>query len=150
MTELMLFLHILGAGAWLGANLTRALVGPYLTRADNATSASWHRATVFIGRVVHTPAAIVVFVTGFGLVGLSDGVYEMTDPFVVVGILVVIVGAVLAMAIIGPNGRLIAAAFERGDTAQAASLSRRSGLVGWVDTALVVFAIFVMVTHWGV
>ena len=58
MFELMLFLHILGAGAWLGANLTRALVGPYLTRAGNNTSAAWHRATVWIGRAVHTPAAI--------------------------------------------------------------------------------------------
>ena len=150
MFELMLFLHILGAGAWLGANLTRALVGPYLTRAGNNTSAAWHRATVWIGRAVHTPAAIVVFGPGFGLVGLSDDVYEMTDPFVVVGILVVIVGAVLAMTIIGPNGKVIAAAFERGEPKQVARLSRRSSVVGWVDTLLVVFAFFVMVTRWGV
>jgi len=53
------------------------------------------------------------------------------------------------MTVIGPNGRRIAAAYERADHEQAATMSRRSSLVGWVDTAVLAFAILVMVTRWG-
>ena len=149
MFELMQVLHILGVAAWFGANLVRAYARGPLTGADDGTAAAWHRVTISMGRVIHTPAAIVVFVSGFGLVGLSDGAFGMTDPFVLVGILVVVIGAVLAMTVIGPNGRRIAAAYEQADRDQAAALSRRSNLVGWVDTALVVVATLVMVTAWG-
>ena len=149
MYELMEFLHVLGAAAWFGSNLVRAFARGPMTRVDDGAAAAWHRVTVSMGRVIHTPASIVVFVSGFGLVGLSDGVYSMTDPFVVVGILAVVIGAVLAMTVIGPNGRRIAAAYERADHEQAATMSRRSSLVGWVDTAVLAFAILVMVTRWG-
>ena len=149
MYELMEFLHILGAASWFGANLVRAFACGPMTSVDDGAAAAWHRVTVSMGRVIHTPAAIVVFVSGFGLVGLADGLYSMTDPFVVVGILAVVIGAALGMVVIGPNGRRIAAAYERADHRQAASLSRRSSLVGWVDTAVLAFAILVMVMRWG-
>ena len=149
MFEILLFVHILGVAAWFGANLVRAFAGGPMSRADSATAATWHRATVSMGRVIHTPAAIAVFITGFGLVGLSDGAYEMTAPFVVVGIVVVVLGAVLAMSVLGPNGRRIASAYEEGDTTLAETVSRRSSLVGWVDTLLLAFATLVMILRWG-
>ena len=149
MFEVLLFVHILGVAAWFGANLVRAFAQPHMSRAGDATAASWHRATVSMGRVIHTPAAIAVFVTGFGLVGLSDGLYEMTAPFVVVGIIVVVLGAVLAMSVLGPNGKRIASAYDAGDRDVAQAVVRRSNLVGWVDTVLLAFTTLVMVLRWG-
>ncbi|MDE0169330.1 MAG: DUF2269 family protein [bacterium] len=149
MFEFLLFVHILGVAAWFGANLVRAFAQGPMSKAGHATAASWHRATVSMGRVIHTPAAIAVFITGFGLVGLSEGAYEMTAPFVVVGIVVVVVGAVLAMSVLGPNGRRIASAYEDGDSALAESVARRSAVIGWVDTLLLAFASLVMVLRWG-
>ncbi len=149
MFEVMLFFHILGAAAWFGANLVRAFVGSPMSTADPATAATWHRATASMGRVIHTPAAILVFITGFGLVGWSDGNYGLAAPFVVVGIIVVVVGAVLAMSVIGPNAERIASAYEEGDLDLARTVIRRSSLVGWVDTALVAFTTLVMVLRWG-
>ena len=149
MFEILLFIHILGVAAWFGANLVRAFAQSPMSKADPATAATWHRATVSMGRVIHTPAAIAVFVTGFGLVGLSDGAYSMTAPFVVVGIIVVVVGAVLAMSVLGPNGERIASAYEHGDRTLAETVARRSSLVGWVDTALLTFTTLVMVLRWG-
>ena len=149
MFEILLFVHILGVAAWFGANLVRAFVRGPMSKADSATAATWHRATVSMGRVIHTPAAIAVFITGFGLVGLSEGAYGMTAPFVVVGIIVVVVGAVLAMSVLGPNGERIASAYEDGDSALAETVARRSALLGWVDTLLVAFATLVMVLRWG-
>ena len=149
MFEVLLFVHILGVAAWFGANLARAFGRGPMSRGDDATAATWHRATVSMGRVIHTPAAIVVFVSGFGLVGLSEGAYGMTAPFVVVGIIVVVVGAVLAMSVLGPNGKRIASAYEQGDRPLAETMARRSSLVGWVDTVLLAFATLVMVLRWG-
>lgn len=149
MIEILLFVHLLGVAAWFGANLARAFAGGPMSKAGPAAAASWHRATISMGRVIHTPAAIAVFITGFGLVGMSEGAYEMTTPFVVVGIIVVVVGAVLAMVVLGPNGRRIASAYEGGDRALAESVARRSAMVGWIDTALLAFATLVMVLRWG-
>lgn len=149
MSEALLFLHILGAAAWLGANLVRALAGRAFAKGEDAAAASWHRTTIAVGRSIHTPAAAAVFITGFGLIGVSEGVFEMTDPFVVVGIIVVVVGAVLGMVVLGPNGERIASAYEQGDRQLAETVARRSSVVGWVDTALLAFATLVMVLHWG-
>lgn len=149
MFEVLLFFHILGVAAWFGANLVRAFARGPMSKAGDATAATWHRATVTMGRVIHTPAAIAVFVTGFGLVGVSEGAYGMTAPFVVVGIIVVIVGAVLAMSVLGPNGERIASAYDEGDRTLAEAVARRSSLVGWVDTALLAFATLLMVLRWG-
>ena len=149
MFEILLFVHILGVAAWFGANLVREFARGPMSKADPGTAATWHRATVSMGRVIHTPAAIAVFITGFGLVGLSEGAYGMTAPFVVVGIIVVVLGAVLAMSVLGPNGRRIASAYEEGDNALAETVARRSSVIGWVDTLLLVFATLVMVLRWG-
>ena len=149
MVEVLLFVHILGVAAWFGANLVRTFARGPMSRADDATAAAWHRATVSMGRVIHTPAAIVVFITGFGLVGMSGGAYGMAAPFVVVGIIVVVVGAVLAMSVLGPYGERIATAYEQGDRTLAETVARRSSLVGWVDTVLMAFATLVMVYRWG-
>ena len=148
MFEALLFLHILGAAAWLGANLVRVYAGRVLTQGGGATAASWHRTTVSMGRWIHTPAAVTVFVTGFGLVGL-DAATPLTAPFVVVGVIVVVLGSVLAMTVLGPNGERIAAAYEQDDRTLAETVSRRSSIIGWLDTGLVVFATLVMVLRWG-
>ena len=150
MFEVLLFVHILGVAAWFGANLVRAFARSPMSKAGDAAAASWHRTTVSMGRVIHTPAAIAVFVTGFGLVGLSEGAYPMTAPFVVVGIIAVVVGAVLAMSVIGPNGERIASAYDTGDRDVAEAVARRSDLVGWIDTLLLAFTTLVMVLRWGV
>ena len=142
-------LHILAAAVWFGANVARGLAGSRMVRADARTAAVWSRAVVWMGRVVSTPAAIVLFVTGFGLVGMSDGAFRMSHPFVVVGILVVVVGAVLGMAVIGPTGRRSAAAHEQGNDQLAAALDRRTALAGWIETALVAVAIALMSLSWG-
>lgn len=149
MVEALLFIHILGVAAWFGANLVRAFARGAMSRADDATAATWHRVTVSMGRAIHTPAAIVVFITGFGLVGTSGGAYGIVAPFVVVGIIVVVVGAVMAMSVLGPNGERIATAYEQGDRTLAETVARRSSVIGWVDTALLAFATLVMVYRWG-
>ncbi len=150
MFEVLLLIHLLAVAAWFGANLARVTVGSSMSSVGGATAANWHRASVTMGRKLHMPAAIAVFVTGFGLVGVSDDAFEITSPFVVVGILAVVAGAFLSMRLIGPIGRQAARAFDRGDDKEATTQVRRLSLLGWVDTAILTLTSLLMVLNWGV
>jgi len=145
--EFLLTLHILAAGTWIGANVVQFVVTPRVGGAGAEVAAHWHRTAVSLGLKLYTSAAILLVITGFGLVGVSDGLYEMSDPFVSLGFLTVIVGAALSMRVFAPLGRRIADTYERGgDTGP---LERRRATLAGVDTLLVVVTVAAMVAKWG-
>lgn len=148
MTEFLYVIHILAASAWFGAALTRGLAGRSL-REDNAAAAAWFRFTVKLARVIQMPAAILLFLTGFGLIGMRSEVYSMTDLFVIIGILAVLAGAGLGMAVFGPSGRAAASAYERGDRRAGEAAALRVAWAGWADAGLVAFTILAMILKWG-
>jgi len=147
-TEFLYFIHILSAAAWFGAALVRNLGGRAM-RADNAAAAAWFGFTVNLARVVQMPAAVLLFITGFGLIGLQSEVYSMTDLFVIIGILMTVAGAALGMAVFGPAGRLAASAYQRGDRPAGREAAARIAWAGWADAGLVAFTILAMVLKWG-
>ena len=147
MEEFLLTLHILAAGTWIGANVVRFVVTPRIGDAGADVAAHWHRTAVSLGLQVYTPAAIVIVVTGLGLVGVSDGLYEMSDPFVSLGFLTVIVGAALSMRVFAPLGRRAADAYDSGGDPR--PLESRMAAVAGVDTVLVVVTVAAMVAKWG-
>lgn len=149
METALLLIHILGAAAWFGGSVIQAYVTPRVSAAGGATAASWQRVIVGLGKHVYPPAAVVVLITGFGLVGVSDGVYGYGDPFVVVGILMVVVGAALGIRLFGPLAEKTAAAFDDGDHPTAEGLLKRAAGFGILDTLLLVFTFIVMVYRWG-
>lgn len=148
MTEFLYIIHVLAGAAWFGAALTRGLAGRSMT-ADNAAAAAWFRFTVKLARAIQMPAAILLFLTGFGLIGIQSEVYSMTDLFIVIGILAVLAGAVLGMAALGPSGRAAASAYERGDRPAGEAAAARLAWAGWADAGLVAFTILAMILKWG-
>lgn len=149
METILLLIHILAAAAWFGASVTQAYVTPRVSAIGGAPAANWQRMIVGLGKHVYPPAAIVVFITGFGLVGVSDGVYGYGDAFVVVGILMVVVGAALGIRVFGPLAEQTASAFDQDDRASADGLLKRAAGFGILDTLLLVFTFIVMVYRWG-
>lgn len=144
MDGLLLFVHIVAAGVWLGGNVSQFVMKP---RFGTATAAFW-RATVLMGRVQYTPAALVLLGTGLWMVARSS-VYEYETVFVSFGVAVVLIGAVLGMAVFGPKGRKAAELRESGDATAAAKVERTLALFGGLDTVLVLLAIASMVWKWG-
>jgi hypothetical protein len=144
----ILFLHILGAGTWLGANVTQIVASTTMGRKGGELGAAWYRTTLAMGRVLYPPAGILVAVTGIYLVVTSD-VWEFSDVFVTIGMATVVIGIVLGIAVFGRQGEIAAAAAESGnDTVFRATLARLTGF-GLVDTLLVVFTIYAMVAKLG-
>lgn len=148
MTEFLYFIHILSAAAWFGAALARNLGGRSEPK-ERAAAAVWFAFTVKLARVVQMPAALALFITGFGLIGLRSDVYSMTDLFVIIGILTTAAGAALGMAVFGPAGRAAASAYQRDDRTAGRAAAARVAWAGWADTVLVAFTILAMVLKWG-
>ena len=147
MRNVLLILHILGAGAWFGGNMVQLLVNPRIGESGSTVAAHWLRTTARFGTRLYTPAAVLILVTGIWLVLITP--YEFSDVFVSIGFLVVIAGAALGMAVFGPTGRKAADAHESGDAQTAQIAERRLAGFGSLDTVLVVVAITVMVLRLG-
>lgn len=148
MREILLFIHIVAIGAWVGANVTQLIVNPAMQKAGGSSAAAWMRQTARMGMVIYTPAAIVALITGFWLV-IDSKLYEFEHVFVAIGIVMVIVGAVLGMKVFGPGGREAADLHEAGDESEAAAVNGRLHTWVLVDSALLLVTIYVMVEKIG-
>lgn len=149
MRTLLLFLHIVAAGAWLGASLSQVVFTPRFRGAAPQAEATYLLGTVDLERRLYTPAAIVLLVTGIVMVIGSEG-FSFSDVFVSLGFLTVIVGAILAMVVFGPKGREAAGLLSDGKVDEARSLQGRLKMFGIIDTLLVLVTILAMVAKWGV
>jgi hypothetical protein len=149
MRTILLILHILAAGTWIGANATQLALRPAMSRHGGTTGAAWWRGTVRMGQVLYTPAAVVILITGIWLV-VDSAVYDFEQAFVVIGFAMVIVGAVLGAMVFGPVGRRAADLHEAGESGAVAAVEQRLLSFGLLDTALLVVTVAAMVGKWGV
>lgn len=145
MRNIILWLHIGAAGTWLGANMFQLVGSPIMRRAGVAAESAWLHTVVQMGKRLYPPAAILALITGIELV--RQGAWSYGDTFVLIGIAMVVFGAVAGTALIGPwSERLMGALETNGDTT---SLRTRIGGIGLLDTALVLFTIYAMVAKLG-
>jgi hypothetical protein len=150
MRDGLLIVHILGVATWFGTNMVQMFVTPRMSKTGNTMAAEWQRTVVAMGKVLYPVAAVAVLVTGFGLLGTSNSVFSFSDTFVIIGIVMVVIGAVLGMAFFGPQGEKAAVAYTSGDGAGGTAIARRTTGMGALDTALLVVTITAMVMKWGV
>jgi hypothetical protein len=142
--EILLVLHIAGAGTWLGANVVQAVVPPVAARAGTATLAGWYRITSAIAVRLYVPAAILILITGVLLVLQSDN-YGFGSLFVTIGFAMIVVGALLGQFVFGPGGNVAAAAVETEDGPAIRRSVARLARFGLIDTLLLLFTITAMV-----
>ncbi|HJS71489.1 MAG TPA: DUF2269 family protein [Acidimicrobiia bacterium] len=142
--DILLVLHIAGAGTWLGANVVQAVVPPAAARAGEATLAGWYRITGAMSKTLYMPAAILILITGILLVVESDA-YGFGSLFVTIGFGMIVVGAILGITVFGPGGEAAAEAVETGDQPVIRTAVARLTRWGVIDTLLLLFTITVMV-----
>lgn len=147
MREALLFVHVVAAATWIGAGITQLVVGPAMQRKGGAVAAAWMRQTVRLGKVLFSPAAIVVLLSGVWMV-LRETVYEFEQAFVVIGIVAVVLGAFLGMRVYGPYGEELAGRYETGEIAGAEH--RRLFAIAGAEMVFLLFTVWAMVTRLGV
>lgn len=142
--DILLVLHIAGAGTWLGANVVQAMVPPMAARSGTAALAGWYRVTSIMARRLYMPAAFLILITGVALV-LEIDAYGFGNTFVAVGFAMIIIGAILGIVVFGPGGNAAAEAVESEDVSRIRKAVARLTRWGLVDTLLVLLTIGVMV-----
>lgn len=145
--DILLVLHIAAVGTWLGANIMQALV-PGLLGPTSAAASAWFRTTEKLSGRLYIPAGVTVLVTGILLVINSD-LYGFGSVFVSIGFGAVVIGAVLGSTVFGPKSLVIANALDSGDTALAESTRATTGQFGVLDTLILLFTIYAMVSKLG-
>jgi len=149
MRNLLLIIHVLAVGVWLGASVTQLMVGPRLTRQSSEVAAAWMTASMSLSKRLYPVAGILVLLTGIWLV-LQSEVYGFADVFVTIGFVVVIVSGVLGGRVLAPAADTAAKAFGAGDTTAGTAAMVRIARFGLLDVVLLVVAVAAMVMKWGV
>ena len=142
--DVLLILHIAGAGTWLGANVVQAVAPPALARAGSSALAGWYRTTSALAVRLYIPAAVLILITGILMVLQSD-TYSFASIFVSIGFGMILVGALLGRFVFGPGGEQAAAAVEAGDEGSIRRAVSRLTTFGLIDTLLLLFTITAMV-----
>jgi hypothetical protein len=144
----MLWLHLVGVGTWLGANVVQMVAPPLAAAQGRETLAGWMRMGASFGRRIYMPVGILVLLSGIVLVLGSDGTYSFGSLFVTIGMAVVIIAAILGAMVFTPGAEKAAEAIEAGDEAGTRSATARLARFGALDTILLLFAMAVMIIRW--
>ena len=149
MRDTLLIIHILAAGAWIGGSLTVRFLTGRMRTAGHDTGANFMAAYERMGRAYFPPAAIVILLTGILLV-LDSDFYAFRNTFVIIGILVVVAGALLGSLIFDPIAQTAKAAHAAGDDAAVGRAYARFNTLGLVDIGILLLAVVAMVAKFGI
>lgn len=147
--KIQLAIHIIAVALWLGANLSMGIGSSRAVGASPEVNAWWAGVQGFLGKTLKNVAFILLLITGIGMIFSSDDVIKFSAPFVSIGFLVVIIGGALGGMVFGPGARKVVEASSTGDTATAKKSIDTMGMIGAIESLVVVVTIFFMVFKWG-
>lgn len=145
--DVMLVIHIAGAGTWLGANMIQAVVPGLAARQGAEVAAGWYRVAGQLSKRLYMPASILILITGIVMV-LQDDSLSFGSLFVTFGFGMIVLGALLGIFIFAPGSEAVAVAVESGDQSRIKAATARIATFGTVDTLLLLFTMTVMVLRW--
>lgn len=148
MYRVLVFVHVLAAATWLGANLAQFALSARLRGTPGSTRAAYLLGTVRMGTVLYTPAAILLLTTGILMVIDNAGI-GFGSTFVSIGFAMIVVGAVLGAVVFGKDGRRAAQLLEAGNDADARPVEQKLARFGAIDTVLLLLTIASMVWQFG-
>src|SRR5262245_21047142 len=113
--ELLLFGHLAFVAIWVGGDVMLQVMYLRAKAAGAERTVAFVEDVEWIGSRILTPAALVVVALGFGLLGESDGAYELSQTWVWLGLAAFAFSFVLGAGFLGPeSGRIGRLAAERG------------------------------------
>jgi uncharacterized membrane protein len=147
--KIALFLHILAVVLAFGPTFGYAFffsVAPQYPRATPAILAGVQK----VDRYLVNPGMVVLLLAGIGLLSASDGVWDGSDAFVVVGFIAIIALFGLQHGFFQPKVREAKALAERdleaGDTLspEFEALGQRIGQIGTLAGVIIIVTVFFM------
>ena len=146
--DILLVLHIAGAGTWLGANIVQAVAPSMAARQSPQSAAGWYRVAGELTTRLYMPASILILVTGIWMV-IENEAYGFGSLFVTIGFGMIIIGALFGIFVFAPGSERAARAIESGDKVAVKASAARIAAFGTADTLLLLFTITAMVLRFG-
>jgi uncharacterized membrane protein len=147
--ELWLFLHLTAAMIWIGGGVAVQVFGILTQRAaDPDKAAFFGRSTSYVVLRLFLPAALVVVLSGIGLV--ESGHWDWGEPFITLGLLL---WAIVALVAFGFLGRAMGSAgAQLAAEGPSPALGLRLRNLVWLSRALLatlIVVVFLMVVKPG-
>jgi len=145
--ELLLFVHVLAAAAWVGAVVFVVLVTELALRAnDRSTLVKLVDYDERLAPLLYIPAVLLTLAAGIGLV--FDGPWSFGDGWILAGIVLLVATFILGVGLIVPASKKLATAVEGAGVEAEDARARLQVLraLTWIDLGLLVAAVFVMTT----
>jgi uncharacterized membrane protein len=134
---IMMVLHILAVMAAFAPAFVHPILGGQLRSDGDSGYRSVMTRVAGNGRRIYAPALIVAGVLGFGLSGMSDGVYALSQGWLIASIVVWIAMNGVLHALIIPGERAVGAGDDAGQ--------RRMDLGGAAISVLLLVMLYLMV-----
>jgi putative copper export protein len=133
----LLFLHVLGAVAWVGGGMTLMAVGMATQRSpDPGAASAFGRLMSWVGPRVLMPGVLLILVTGPWMV-LTSAAWDFSQVWVIIGIACFVLAFAVGVGVVARTG----VALSRPETpeSEAHALLRR-----WLAAYVVVVAILLI------
>lgn len=148
LSDVLLFVHIVAAMAWLGGGFMAGMLAGRMKTAGPEHRLGFARLMEKVSTGVFMPAAIIVLVAGIWLV-LDSDVFEFEQAWVGIGLGIVAVTAAMGPLFFKPTIERGIAAMESGDAAAAGAIMQRLGMGSKIALVLEFVAVWAMVVKPG-
>jgi hypothetical protein len=113
--EWLLFGHLAFVAIWVGGDAMLQIMYLRAKAAGAERTVAFVKDVEWIGSRILTPTALLVVLLGFGLIGESDGAYELSQTWVWLGLAAFAFSFALGAGFLGPEtGRIGTLAEDRG------------------------------------
>lgn len=148
LTDVLLFIHIVAAMVWLGGGFLVTIFGSRMKAADPQHALGFARSMRKISMGVFMPASLVVLAMGIWMVADSE-VFEFSQAWVVIGLVVIGITAVMGPTFFKPNIAKGVAAMEGGGGPQVGAIMSRISIGSKLALLLEFVAVWAMVVKPG-
>ncbi|HEY7874837.1 MAG TPA: DUF2269 family protein [Actinomycetota bacterium] len=149
--ELLKFIHVLAAAAWVGGVVLSQVHGAWVAKKNDPHDFnSFIAFQAFLGKKYFMPLAITVIAAGIAMV-LESEAWDFTDTWIIIGIALYVVSVVIGAGFLGPQSEKIQQGLASGgppDTALQALIDRVA-LLSRVDFVVLILVVADMVIKPG-
>lgn len=144
---ILLSLHIAAVASWLGADIVQHAMHHRWKNESLEVNLGWVRMQHFLHDRYYAIVAVLILLTGVGLV--FDGDWSWGSNFIWVGFATIVIGGVGGGVFLKGLSTQKLAALEAGDAAAAEAATKRALPIELFLTASVLVSIVAMVHRWG-
>jgi len=148
LSETLLIIHILSAASWIGGSFLLGFAGPRMGKAGGPAAGAWVGVVLEAIPKFFVPAAVLTLLSGITIVATEEQ-WDWADPFVGIGMSVVVVALGIALLNNAPRLRAMLRAAQAGDTPTLAANARKVMQGGAAIAVLLVLTEIAMVLRFG-